>query len=33
MSNLRSEVIDVMEKLEALGASVILETEISNCRL
>lgn len=29
----RSEVIEAMEKLEALGASAILETEISNCRL
>ena len=29
----RSEVIDVMEKLEALGASAILETQINNCRL
>jgi ATP phosphoribosyltransferase len=27
------EVIDVMEKLEALGASAILETQINNCRL
>jgi ATP phosphoribosyltransferase len=27
------EVIDVMEKLEALGASAILETQIANCRL
>lgn len=29
----RSEVITVMEKLEALGASAILETAINNCRL
>jgi ATP phosphoribosyltransferase len=29
----RSEVISVMEQLEALGASAILETQISNCRL
>lgn len=29
----RSEVIEVMEKLEALGASAILETQINNCRL
>lgn len=29
----RKEVIDVMEKLEALGASAILETQITNCRL
>src|SRR4051812_46381377 len=29
----RSEVIEVMEKLDALGASAILETEINNCRL
>jgi ATP phosphoribosyltransferase len=29
----RKEVIDVMEKLEAIGASAILETPISNCRL
>lgn len=29
----RGEVIDVMEKLEALGASAILETQITNCRL
>lgn len=29
----RSEVIEVMEKLETLGASAILETQISNCRL
>ena len=27
------EVIEVMEKLEALGASAILETSINNCRL
>ena len=29
----RSEVIQIMEKLEALGAGAILETEIKNCRL
>jgi ATP phosphoribosyltransferase len=29
----KGEVIDVMERLEALGASAILETQISNCRL
>ncbi len=29
----RSDVINVMEKLEALGASAILETTINNCRL
>jgi ATP phosphoribosyltransferase len=29
----RSEVIEIMEKLEALGATAILETEITNCRL
>jgi ATP phosphoribosyltransferase len=29
----RKEVIDVMEKLEAIGASAILETQITNCRL
>jgi ATP phosphoribosyltransferase len=29
----RAEVIAIMEKLEALGASAILQTEISNCRL
>lgn len=29
----RKEVIEVMEKLEALGASAILETQINNCRL
>jgi ATP phosphoribosyltransferase len=29
----RSEVIEVMERLDALGASAILETEINNCRL
>jgi ATP phosphoribosyltransferase len=29
----RSEVIDVMERLEALGAHAILETQINNCRL
>jgi ATP phosphoribosyltransferase len=29
----RSEVIDVMEKLEKLGAHAVLETQINNCRL
>jgi ATP phosphoribosyltransferase len=29
----RGEVIEVMERLEALGASAILQTEIANCRL
>lgn len=29
----RGEVIEVMERLESLGASAILETPISNCRL
>jgi ATP phosphoribosyltransferase len=29
----RSEVIAIMERLEALGASAILETQITNCRL
>ncbi|MEX0676220.1 MAG: ATP phosphoribosyltransferase [Pirellulales bacterium] len=29
----RSEVIDIMEQLEALGASAILEMQITNCRL
>jgi ATP phosphoribosyltransferase len=29
----RSEVIDIMERLESLGASAILETQITNCRL
>jgi ATP phosphoribosyltransferase len=29
----RTEVIEIMEKLESLGASAILETEITNCRL
>ncbi len=29
----RSEVISIMERLEELGASAILETEITNCRL
>lgn len=29
----RSEVIDIMEHLEALGATAILETTITNCRL
>jgi len=29
----RTAVIEIMEKLEALGASAILETQITNCRL
>lgn len=29
----RSEVIEIMERLDALGASAILETTITNCRL
>jgi ATP phosphoribosyltransferase len=29
----RGEVIEVMEKLEAIGAHAILETQINNCRL
>lgn len=29
----RSEVIDIMEQLDALGATAILETTITNCRL
>ncbi len=29
----RSDVISVMEKLEAVGATAILETQITNCRL
>ena len=29
----RNEIQDAMERLEALGASAILETRISNCRL
>ncbi|HEV2970248.1 MAG TPA: ATP phosphoribosyltransferase [Pirellulales bacterium] len=29
----RGEVISIMEKLESLGASAILETQITNCRL
>jgi ATP phosphoribosyltransferase len=29
----RTEVIEIMERLEALGASAILETQIKNCRL
>jgi ATP phosphoribosyltransferase len=29
----RTEVIEIMERLEALGASAILETRITNCRL
>jgi ATP phosphoribosyltransferase len=29
----RGEVIEIMEQLEALGATAILETSIANCRL
>lgn len=29
----RSQVIEIMERLEALGATAILETKITNCRL
>jgi ATP phosphoribosyltransferase len=29
----RKDVIEVMDKLEAIGATAILETEITNCRL
>lgn len=29
----RKQVIDVMDQLEAIGATAILETEITNCRL
>jgi ATP phosphoribosyltransferase len=29
----RKEVIEIMERLESLGASAILETQITNCRL
>ena len=29
----RKHVIDVMDRLEALGATAILETDINNCRL
>ena len=29
----RGEVIEIMEKLEALGATAVLETAIANCRL
>lgn len=29
----RGEVIEIMERLEALGASAVLETPITNCRL
>jgi ATP phosphoribosyltransferase len=29
----RNEVIGIMEQLEALGATAILETSIANCRL
>ena len=29
----RDEVVEIMERLEALGASAILETRIANCRL
>jgi ATP phosphoribosyltransferase len=30
---LRTDVIEIMERLETLGASAILETQIKNCRL
>ena len=29
----RGDVIDVMERLEGIGATAILETQIANCRL
>lgn len=29
----RKELIDVMDRLEAIGATAILETQINNCRL
>ncbi len=29
----RKELIDVMERLDAMGASAVLETQIANCRL
>ena len=29
----KNEVVDVMDRLEALGATAIIETEIKNCRL
>ena len=29
----RKDVIDVMDRLEAIGATAILQTDISNCRL
>jgi ATP phosphoribosyltransferase len=29
----RGQVIEIMEQLEAIGASAILETQIANCRL
>jgi ATP phosphoribosyltransferase len=29
----RGEAHGIMERLEAIGASAIIETEISNCRL
>jgi ATP phosphoribosyltransferase len=29
----RTDVIEIMERLEQLGASAILETQITNCRL
>jgi ATP phosphoribosyltransferase len=29
----RKDIIEAMERLEALGASAIIETPISNCRL
>jgi ATP phosphoribosyltransferase len=29
----KNEVVDTMDRLEAIGATAILETEIINCRL
>jgi ATP phosphoribosyltransferase len=29
----RNDIIDVMEKLEQIGATAIFETAITNCRL
>jgi ATP phosphoribosyltransferase len=29
----KGEVVQVMDRLEALGATAIIETEITNCRL
>jgi ATP phosphoribosyltransferase len=29
----RKEVIEIMERLDTLGATAILETSITNCRL